>query len=143
MLSLGGVDSEEEGENGEGGGEGGEGPVDGATGEKCEAGGEKSEPVGEEGGGGGGGGGGEQGEAVSGSEHASPPLSANPVIPSASTMFSVLQVESLMRVHIMMAQLHGTGTQAHWDLTMAALGYCTIMWKVHVHVPLTLAVMVA
>ena len=108
----------EEGENGEGG----EG-LAASTGEKGEGVGESG---GEEGGGGGGG---EKG-TVGGTGHTSPPLSATPVIPSSTTMFSVLQLECLMRVHMMMAQLHGVGSQPHWDLTMAALGYCTIIWKV-------------
>lgn len=87
--------------------------------------GERAEVDGEEGGGG------EEDPGSGG--HASPPLSANPVIPSATTIFSVLQLEALMRVHVMMAQLYSTGSQAHWDLTMAALGYCTIIWKVRPH----------
>lgn len=60
---------------------------------------------------------------------ATPPL-FHPVIPSSSTISSVAQLDALLRVHIMMAQLHGLGSQMHWDLTMAALAYCSLIWKV-------------
>lgn len=54
----------------------------------------------------------------------------HPVVPSCSTMSSVSQLEALLRVHVMMAQLHGLGSQPHWDLSMAALAYCSLIWKV-------------
>jgi hypothetical protein len=53
-----------------------------------------------------------------------------PVIPSCSTVSSVAQLEALLRVHIMMAQLHGLGSQLHFDLSMSALAYCSLIWKV-------------
>lgn len=62
-------------------------------------------------------------------QSATPSLS-HPVVPSRSTMSSVTQLEALLRVHIMMAQLHGLGSQSHWDLSMAALAYCSLIWQV-------------
>lgn len=66
---------------------------------------------------------------------ATPPPS-DPVVPSSSTITSITQLEALMRVHLMMAQLHGLGSQLHFDLSMAALAYCSLIWKVmECHVP--------
>ena len=58
------------------------------------------------------------------------PLSLDPVVPSCSTVSSVAQLEALLRVHIMMAELHGLGSQLHFDLSVAALAYCSLIWKV-------------
>ena len=55
---------------------------------------------------------------------------SDPVIPSLSTVTGVAQLEALLRVNIMMSRLHGVGTQEHWDLTLAAVAYCSLIWKV-------------
>lgn len=59
-----------------------------------------------------------------------PRLLSNPVLPSHSSLCDVAQLEALMRVQVMMAQLHGAGMQAHWDLCVGAVAYCSLMWKV-------------
>ena len=53
-------------------------------------------------------------------------------LPSSSpeSISSVVQLEFLLRVHVMLAQLHGTGSQIHCDLCIAALAYCSLIWKV-------------
>ena len=59
-----------------------------------------------------------------------PRVLSHPVVPSPSTISDVAQLEVLMRVNVMMSQLHGAGSQPHWDLSLAALAYCSLIWKV-------------
>lgn len=54
---------------------------------------------------------------------------SRPLSPSLSGITSVAQLEALMRVHIMMAQVHGPGSQEHWDHSMTALACCSLVWK--------------
>lgn len=61
---------------------------------------------------------------------APPRVLSHPVVPSPSTISDVAQLEVLVRVSVMMSQLHGAGSQPHWDLTLAALAYCSLIWKV-------------
>ena len=42
----------------------------------------------------------------------------------------VRQLEVLMRVHVMMALLHGRGSSEHARLSVVAVGLCLEMWKV-------------
>ena len=43
---------------------------------------------------------------------------------------SMHQLEVLMRVHVMMSQLHRKGSSNHKQLSIAALGFCFQLWKV-------------
>ena len=69
-----------------------------------------------------GGGGTEEGVIASSPSHLSFPL--------PSTICNVTQLDTLLRIHVMMSQLHGIGSQEHWDLSVAALAYCSLIWKV-------------
>ena len=43
---------------------------------------------------------------------------------------NILQLEALIRVHVMMSVLHIKGTSGHRQCSIAALGFCFQMWKV-------------
>lgn len=45
----------------------------------------------------------------------------------------VRQLEVLIRVHIMMALLHGRGSTDHRKLSVVAVGFCNELWKVGSH----------
>jgi uncharacterized phosphosugar-binding protein len=51
-------------------------------------------------------------------------------VPTAAGSLSLQQLEVLMRVHVMMSQLHRKGSCSHKQLSVAALGFCFQMWKV-------------
>ncbi len=52
-------------------------------------------------------------------------------LPTRSYSSSVMLLEALLRVHVMMAQLQGKGSDdTHWDLCAAALAYCSKIWNV-------------
>lgn len=73
----------------------------------------------------GGGGGTEEGRHIIAPSHL--------VVPLPSTICNVAQLDTLLRIHVMMSQLHGIGSQEHWDLSVAALAYCSLIWKVHTY----------
>ena len=58
---------------------------------------------------------------------------------------SVRVLDKVMRVHVMMAQMHGRGSRGHRESCLAALAYCSLIWKVgsmvlHVHTIILLSI---
>jgi len=43
---------------------------------------------------------------------------------------NLCQLELLLRVHVMMAELQGEGSNGHREACVAATGYCYFIWKV-------------
>ena len=52
------------------------------------------------------------------------------VVTPAASIDSIAQLELLLRVHVMMSELHGEGSEGHWETCVAAAGYCSLVWKV-------------
>lgn len=53
---------------------------------------------------------------------------------SPGVCFNIAQLELLLRVHVMMAELQGLGSDGHWEACMAAIGYCQLIWKVNKYI---------
>ena len=49
---------------------------------------------------------------------------------ASSSSSSIVQLEAMLRMHMMMLQLQGADSQAHWELSIAATAYCSLIWKV-------------
>ena len=50
----------------------------------------------------------------------------------AGSITNVHYLEVLLRAHVMMATVHGRGSTEHQELLIVAMGYCLLIWKVHV-----------
>lgn len=64
------------------------------------------------------------------------PNSATKVTERTHLMPSVRQLETLMRVHVMLALLYGRGTTEHREMSLVAVGFCFKLWKVRRSTPL-------
>ena len=51
-------------------------------------------------------------------------------LPALPNVMNILQLEALMRVHVMMSVLHVKGSSGHRQCSIAALAFCFQMWKV-------------